>query len=210
MTSVNEDSNRSPPSHWEGTQAIKRKYGELRYIENNQKRIVTLSKRKRNLLKKSVELSRMCGIDIFTVFFNRQTQKFTEFNSDPQFNSRMVQYLLEDTTRLQFSNKRYTNGDYQIFCNDSSKEPFDEGEEPSQPKAKSTDLCDLAEFTAKLDRFIIPDNQTFICKKRYQKQLEVDLWKARNIQVTNNDFKDWTAQGLKSLQSSINIMDSGS
>ena len=193
MTSVNEDSNRSPPSNWEGTQPVKRKYGELRYIENNQKRIVTLSKRKRNLLKKSVELSRMCGIDIFTVFFNRQTQKFTEFNSDLQFNSRMVQYLLEDTTRLQFSNKRYSNDDYQIFCNDSAKDPFDEGDEPSKPKAKGNDVCDLAEFTAKLDRFIIPDNQTFICKKRYQKQLEVDLWKARNMQNKNSDFEDWAA-----------------
>jgi hypothetical protein len=69
-------------------------------LEDNQKRIVTLSKRKRNLLKKSVELSKMCGVDIFIVFFDRERQKFTEFNSDLSFDSKVVEYLLEDTNRL--------------------------------------------------------------------------------------------------------------
>ena len=45
------------------------------FIENEAKRKVTCSKRKRGLLKKSIELSTMCGLDIFLVIFDKDKQK---------------------------------------------------------------------------------------------------------------------------------------
>ena len=40
-------------------------------IRSNQKRIITLSKRKKNIFKKAIELSVLCGVDIFIVVFDR-------------------------------------------------------------------------------------------------------------------------------------------
>ena len=41
-------------------------------IENYKQRVTTLSKRKRSLLKKAIELSVMCDLDIFMVIFDRK------------------------------------------------------------------------------------------------------------------------------------------
>ena len=46
------------------------------YIHNVAKRKVTSSKRKRGLLKKAIELSVMCGLDIFMIIFDKEKQKF--------------------------------------------------------------------------------------------------------------------------------------
>ena len=44
---------------------------ELKFIEDHNKRKVTISKRKRGVIKKIIELSVMCGLDIFMVMFDR-------------------------------------------------------------------------------------------------------------------------------------------
>ena len=126
----------------------------------------------------------MCGIDIFIVFFNRQNQKFTEFNSDPSFDSKVVDYLLNDTNRLQFTNKKYSNSDYVSFCNDNSKDYFSEsGEEGSDQKR----LCssDLADFSLKLKKYILPEKQSKLAQSRYQKQLDHDNQKIKNLDELN-------------------------
>ena len=64
----------------------------------------------------------MCRIDIFIVFFDRESQKFTEFSTEPFFNSKTVEYLLREPTRRQFACKRYTNQDYATFCNDKERD----------------------------------------------------------------------------------------
>mgnify|MGYP006090436349 CR=1 FL=1 len=43
-----------------------------KFIENVSKRKVTVSKRKRGLIKKAIELSEMCGLDIFMVIFDKE------------------------------------------------------------------------------------------------------------------------------------------
>ena len=103
----------------------------------------------------------MCGIDIFIVFFNRQNQKFTEFNSDPSFDSKVVDYMLNDTNRLQFSNKKYTNSDYLTFCNDNTKDYLSDSSDGDEG-SKRLSPPDLSDFTLKLKKFIKPDKQSKI------------------------------------------------
>ena len=45
---------------------------DIKFIEDFHKRRVTYSKRKRCLFKKGIELSVMCGLDVFLVVFDRQ------------------------------------------------------------------------------------------------------------------------------------------
>lgn len=45
---------------------------DLKYIEDNNKRKVTITKRKRGLFKKVIELSVLCGLDIFMVLFDKE------------------------------------------------------------------------------------------------------------------------------------------
>jgi hypothetical protein len=45
---------------------------ELKFIEDSVKRKVTVSKRRRGVIKKTIELSVLCGLDIFMVIFDRE------------------------------------------------------------------------------------------------------------------------------------------
>ena len=68
------------------------------------KRKVTLSKRKRGLFKKAIELSCLCGAEVFMVVFDTQNQKLFELNSQPDFNLKVVDHLLDKVNRQQFLN----------------------------------------------------------------------------------------------------------
>ena len=71
----------------------------IKFIEDYKQRITTYSKRKRSLFKKAIELSVMCGLDVFMLVFDKQKQKFFELNSSKEFDSAIVAGLLEDVTR---------------------------------------------------------------------------------------------------------------
>jgi len=42
------------------------------YINDKNARIVSYSKRKKNLIKKAIELSKMCGQEIFIMIFDKE------------------------------------------------------------------------------------------------------------------------------------------
>jgi hypothetical protein len=88
---------------------------DIKYIEDFHKRRVTYSKRKRCLFKKGIELSVMCGLDVYLVVFDRCKQKLIELNSSSDFDANLVQKLTSEDTRLQFAHKRYTNKDFHDF-----------------------------------------------------------------------------------------------
>jgi hypothetical protein len=50
---------------------------ELGYIQCPLKRRVTISKRKKGVFKKAIELSLLCGLDMFMCVFDRETQKIS-------------------------------------------------------------------------------------------------------------------------------------
>ena len=50
-------------------------------LKDSVKKKVTLSKRKRGLFKKAIELSCLCGVEVFMVVFDSDRQKVFELNS---------------------------------------------------------------------------------------------------------------------------------
>ena len=88
-------------------------------IKDTSKRITTMCKRKRGLFKKAIELSRLCGVEVFMVVFDPEKQKMFELNSQADFNIKVIDHMLDKVNRQQFMNKYYTNEDYQLF--DSAK-----------------------------------------------------------------------------------------
>ena len=65
-----------------------------KFIQNYKQRVTTLSKRKRSLLKKAIELSVMCDLEIFMIIFDKKKQKLFELNSNPMFDSKVVNEML--------------------------------------------------------------------------------------------------------------------
>lgn len=90
----------------------------LTKIQDKNQRNVTFCKRKRGFLKKAIEMSVLCGQDMFIVLFDREKQKLYEFNSTEEFDCRVVTKLLNNDVKIQFQYERYTNSDYTMFVND--------------------------------------------------------------------------------------------
>ena len=54
-----------------------------KYVEQRGRRINMKSKRKRNLLKKAIELKRMCGLDMLIVIKDHEFNKVHIYNTAP-------------------------------------------------------------------------------------------------------------------------------
>ena len=72
----------------------KKKIDPYKFIENKMQRDVTYSKRKRGIIKKAIEISRMCGQDIFMIIFDKNKQKLVEYRSTKDFAINIVNSLL--------------------------------------------------------------------------------------------------------------------
>ena len=68
-------------------------------LKDDDKKKVTLSKRKRGLFKKAIELSCLCGVEVFMVVFDPERQKVFELNSQPDFNVRVVDHILDKVNK---------------------------------------------------------------------------------------------------------------
>jgi len=90
----------------------------LAKIQDKNQRNVTFCKRKRGFLKKAIEMSVLCGQDMFIVLFDREKQKLYEFNSTNDFDCRVVSKLLHRDVKVQFQYEKYNNTDYAVFSND--------------------------------------------------------------------------------------------
>ena len=66
-----------------------RKYKTKPKIETKEQR-VTYFKRKRGCLKKCIELSQICGQDVFMVMIDRKNKRLVEFNSTPDYDLKAV------------------------------------------------------------------------------------------------------------------------
>ena len=55
--------------------------GESMIIDDKQQRINTKSKRKRTLIRKGIEVSQKCSLDILIVIRDKETNKIYEYNS---------------------------------------------------------------------------------------------------------------------------------
>lgn len=63
-----------------------------------------------------MELSILCGLDIFLVIFQKDTQKLVQFNSDQDFDHHVISHMLDKYNIQQFNHtKPFTNDDFNKF-----------------------------------------------------------------------------------------------
>ena len=85
------------------------------FIQNASNRGITACKRKRGIFKKAIELSSLCGLEVFLVIFDAEYQVLYEMKSQEDFDSQVVSHMLDKTTRQQFKFKQFTSDDYAEF-----------------------------------------------------------------------------------------------
>ena len=83
----------------------KRRIEKIKIIENSNHRKVTYCKRKKGLLKKSIELSVLCDVSMFLFVYDKQQKRCVHYASDPQED---FLTLFNQKCHREF----YTNWDY--------------------------------------------------------------------------------------------------
>ena len=83
----------------------KRRIDQIQLIPNLSHRKVTYCKRKKGLLKKSIELSVLCDLKVFCYIYDPSQQRVIHFASDPSLN-------LLDIFNRENQREYYTNSDY--------------------------------------------------------------------------------------------------
>ena len=113
----------------------KKKIDNIKFVVNKNQRNVTYSKRKRGILKKAIELSSLCGQDIFLIIFDKEKQKLIEFRSKNDFSATIVEQLTKKDILMQFKHEQYTNADYSRFL---YKRDGNNNDESAQDQADSS------------------------------------------------------------------------
>jgi hypothetical protein len=68
----------------------KKKLESISKIHDKTSRNVTYFKRKKGLIKKAMELSKLCDQHIYMAIFDSEKQRFIQYMSSKEFNSRVV------------------------------------------------------------------------------------------------------------------------
>jgi len=88
-------------------------------ITNEREKQVTFCKRKKGIIKKAIELSKLCDTYIYFVIFDQNKQKLIEFKSDSEFDIKVVQQLCDPGLPSKIVHEQYSNSD---LANLSSKQ----------------------------------------------------------------------------------------
>ena len=73
----------------------KKKVDNLQYLKDRSLRNIAYHIRKRGLLKKAIELSSMCGLEMFLLIYDKEKDKIIEYQSNDQFNLGKVTEIIE-------------------------------------------------------------------------------------------------------------------
>ena len=73
----------------------RKKIDTLSYIDDVLKRDQAFTKRKRGIIKKCMEFSKMCGLDISLSIYDKNKLKLIQFSSTYDFSPKVVSKLLE-------------------------------------------------------------------------------------------------------------------
>lgn len=93
----------------------KKKLEAIEKINNKNQRNVTYCKRKRGLIKKAIELSKLCDQYIFLVIFDVEKQKLVQYNSSPDFCAKIMPKLTSPICTQHFKFEQFDNSHYQYF-----------------------------------------------------------------------------------------------
>ena len=119
---------------------VRRKYEVMGHIKDDTKRKVILCKRRQGLIKKAMELSKLCAVDVCLFVLDRDTSKYSQYSSQDQFTPSACQQIIDN--EKEFKGKRYTNSDYDemyqhIGCNKNNgltfKDKFEDHQVDESP-----------------------------------------------------------------------------
>ena len=71
----------------------RKKLTHIDLIKDKNQRNVAFCKRKRGLIKKAMELSKLCDQRIFLAIFDYEKQKLVQYNSSSQFSAKVASSL---------------------------------------------------------------------------------------------------------------------
>jgi hypothetical protein len=83
----------------------KRKYDSITKIEHNGNRALTFSKRVKGLVKKAIELSKLCDQEVFLYVVDQTKRKVVHYESTPELD-------LKSIFDLEYFREFYSNQDY--------------------------------------------------------------------------------------------------
>ena len=78
---------------------------------------VSYNKRKRGLIRKAIEFSKLCSQDVFIAVLDRERQNYIEFNSSLGFNYKSIEMLHTDHYMPNLNYELYTNEDFEALEN---------------------------------------------------------------------------------------------
>ena len=84
----------------------KRKLDKIEFIQDDKTRKVTFCKRKKGVLKKSMELSMLCDVSMFIFIYDKDKGRCLHYASQPEDN---LLSFFNDSCHREF----YSNQDYQ-------------------------------------------------------------------------------------------------
>ena len=96
-----------------------RKYKTKPKIVTKEQR-VTFTKRKRGILKKCIEVSEICGQDVFMVILDRKSKRIVELNSTPDFNLQAVTSAMEDHEKNGMEHAKFYNVDLPLLIKNTT------------------------------------------------------------------------------------------
>ena len=91
----------------------KKKIEELKLIDDIPKRTNTYYKRKKGLIKKAMELSILCGQQIFLTLFDESKQKLVVYKSSADLSSLKIRDLFCEEYMKSQDFEYYTDENYQ-------------------------------------------------------------------------------------------------
>ena len=89
----------------------KKRIPEFKEISDYHLKSITFNKRKRGIVKKGVELSILCNLDVMMAIYNKENNKLVIYQSKPEFNSEKVSQLLACQSTLNNLYEEHTNFD---------------------------------------------------------------------------------------------------
>lgn len=75
---------------------VRKKIDNINYISDKTSRLGTYLKRKRGFLKKAIEFSKLCGLDMFLVILDSDQNRLIEYRSSESFGVSKVKKIKSD------------------------------------------------------------------------------------------------------------------
>lgn len=93
------------------------------YIQDNNNRNIAFCKRKRGLIKKAMEISKLCGTEVFLVVLDSQKQRLLKYSSCDEFSAKVVDKIITRENTSKFKYESYTNEHYNYFEKNGKPDP---------------------------------------------------------------------------------------